>query len=233
MTINRGIDSTARIVGSVELGEDVVIEQNTMIYGPCKIGRKTVIERGAVVGYSRIKRPRADIRGETTIGEGVLIGMNAIVYRGCKVDNDSSVFHGTVVRENTDVGRETNIGHYCVIEGYSEIGSCCSIWGQSHITAFSAIEDYVFTGPFLMTTNDPVMNYRRNWINVRFKGPTIRRAARIGAAVTLLPGITVGREAVVGAGSVVTKDIPDFAIAVGTPARIVGEVPKEQLLEHE
>jgi acetyltransferase-like isoleucine patch superfamily enzyme len=135
------------------------------------------------------------------------------------------------MRENTDIGESTNIGHYCVIEGYSTIGSNCSIWGQSHITAFSTIEDYVFAAPFLMTTNDPVMDYRRPWISIGHKGPTIKKGARIGAAVTLLPGIVIGIEAMVAAGAVVTKDVPEYAIMLGVPAKAVGTVPKDQTLE--
>lgn len=218
-------------MGKVELAEGVVIEENALIHGPCTIGKNTMINRGAIVGYSNIKRTRGEARQETFLGNNAFVGINAIIYRGCRIGDDSSVYHGVVMRENTDVGEQTNIGHYCVIEGYGSIGSHCSIWGQSHITAFSTIEDYVFAAPFLMTTNDPMMDYRRPWISKGHKGATIRKAARLGASVTLLPGIVIGKEAMVAAGAVVTKDVPDYAIVMGVPAKVVGMVPKDQTLE--
>jgi acetyltransferase-like isoleucine patch superfamily enzyme len=225
------IDVTAKIVGNVKLEENVTIEENAVIYGPCTIGKNTIISRGAVIGYPTIKRTRGDLREETKVGKNVFIGINAIIYKGCQIGNNTNIYHGVVMRENTNIGSQTNIGHYCVIEGYGSIGSYCSIWGQSHITAFSTIEDYVFAAPFLMTTNDPVMDYRRPWISKGHKGATIRKAARLGASVTLLPGIVIGKEAMIAAGAVVTKDIPDGAIALGVPAKIVGTVPKDQMLD--
>lgn len=202
-----------------------------MVHGPCAVGRNTLISRGAVVGYPNIKRTRGEARQETSLGNDAFIGINAIVYRGCSIGNGSSIFHGVVMRENTDIGELTNIGHYCVIEGYGSIGRHCSIWGQSHITAFSTIEDYVFAAPFLMTTNDPMMDYRRPWISKGHKGATIKKAARLGASVTLLPGVIIGKESMVAAGAVVTKEVPDYAIVMGVPAKIVGKVPKNQTLE--
>jgi len=202
-----------------------------VIHGPITIGSNSTISRGAVVGYPNINRTRGDIREETTLGKNVFIGINSIIYRGCQIGNASNIYHGVVMRENMDVGNQTNIGHYCVVEGYGKIGSNCSIWGQSHITAFSEIEDYVFTAPFLMTTNDPMMDYRRPWISKGHKGATIKRAARLGASVTLLPGIVIGKEAMVAAGAVVTKDVPDFSIVMGVPAKVIGNVQKEQMLK--
>ena len=82
-----------------------------------------------------------------------------------------------------------------------------------------------------MTTNDPMMDYRRPWISKGHKGATIKKAARLGASVTLLPGVIIGKESMVAAGAVVTKEVPDYAIVMGVPAKIVGKVPKNQTLE--
>ncbi len=225
------VDPTAEIVGDVKLGGGVVIERNAVIYGPCVIGKNSIISRGAVVGYPKISKPRGKVVEKTSIGDDVFVGINVVIYKGCRIGDGSGIYHGVIMRENTNIGKQTNIGHYCVIEGYSTIGSYCSICGQSHITAFSTIEDYVFAAPFMMTTNDPVMDYRRPWISRGYKGAKIRRGARIGASVTLLPGTIVGREAMVAAGAVVTKEVPDYSIVMGVPAKIVGAVPKEETLE--
>jgi acetyltransferase-like isoleucine patch superfamily enzyme len=225
------IAPTAKIVGNVKLEASVSIEENAVVYGPCTIGKNTTISRGAVVGYPIIKKPRGNVREETSLGNNVFIGINAIIYKGCRIGDGSSIYHGVVMRENTDIGEQTSIGHYSTIEGYGSIGSYCSILNCSIIAPFCTIEDYVFTGANLSTTNDPVMDYRRPWISKGYKGATIKRAARIGASVILLPGIIIGKEAMVAAGAVVTKDVPDYAIVMGVPAKIVGTVPKDQTLE--
>ncbi len=224
------IDPTARIEGRVQIGEGSRVERNALVIGPCEIDKNVIISSGAVVGYSLVFKRRGPIAKVTKIGPDAFIGIGAIIGKGCSIGPESRLFHGTILRENTKIGSNTTLGHYCVVEGYSRIGSHCSILGQSHITAFSTIEDCVFAAPFLMTTNDPVMSYLRPRIAIAEKGPTIKRGARIGASVTLLPGVCVGRDAVVAAGAVVTKDVADFDIVMGVPARVVGKVGSNERL---
>ena len=227
------IDPTVRIEGKVQIGKNVTIEPNARIIGPCIIGNNSIISSNAVIGYSRIFKKRGPIRRVTLIGADVFIGMNCVVGRGCSIESRSKLFHGTILRENTSVGSDTTLGHYCVVEGYTTIGRRCSIWGQSHITAFSTIEDCVFTGPFLMTTNDPAMSYLRPKTATEERGPVIRWGARIGASVTLLPGVVIGREAEVAAGAVVTRDVGTREIVMGVPARVVGRVSLQERLSTE
>ena len=78
--------------------------------------------------------------------------------------------------------------------------------------------------------NDKRMSYRRDGIAFERAAPRILRAARVGGASVLLPGVTIGENALVGAGSVVTRDVPDRAIVIGNPASVIGQVPEEQLL---
>jgi acetyltransferase-like isoleucine patch superfamily enzyme len=98
-----------------------------------------------------------------------------------------------------------------------------------YITAFSTIEDDVFVGPCAMTTNDDTM--MRHDASYEIRGATLRRACRIGGAAVLVPGIEVGEEAFVAAGTVVTNDVPARGVVMGVPGRVVREVGDEDLLE--
>src|SRR5207253_8206617 len=109
------------------------------------------------------------------------------------------------------------------------VGARTKIQADAYITAYSELEDDVFIAPCVVTTNDNFMGRterRRDLI----KGPTIRRGARIGGGAVLLPAVEIGEEAFVGAGAVVTKDVPPKKIVVGNPAREIRDVPEEQLL---
>ena len=92
------------------------------------------------------------------------------------------------------------------------------IQAEAYITAYSTLEDNVFIAPCVVTTNDNFMG-RTEKRHALIKGPTIRRGARVGGGAVLCPGVEIGEEAFVGAGAVVTKDVPPRAVVVGNPAR--------------
>ena len=97
------------------------------------------------------------------------------------------------------------------------------------MTAYSTLEEDVFIAPGVVTTNDNFMGRTERRLEL-MRGPTIRRGARIGGGAVLLPGIEIGEEAFVGAGAVVMQDVPARAVVVGNPARVIREVPEEELL---
>lgn len=135
-----------------------------------------------------------------------------------------------MIRSNTRIGMECTIGSYVDIEGDVLIGHHVSLQSGCYITRGVVIEDEVFCGPRVITMNDKRISHRRPSLEFVREGPRIERAARVGGGSVLLPGVTIGANAFVGAGSVVTKDVPAGAIVVGNPARIVGTVPAEELL---
>jgi acetyltransferase-like isoleucine patch superfamily enzyme len=94
------------------------------------------------------------------------------------------------------------------------------------------IEDHVFVAPCVQTTNDNFMG-RTEKRHALIKGATIRRGARIGGGVVLCPGIEIGAEAFIAAGAVVTRDAPAGKVLMGVPARVVRDVPAEELLENQ
>jgi acetyltransferase-like isoleucine patch superfamily enzyme len=103
------------------------------------------------------------------------------------------------------------------------------IQSQAYVTAYTVIEDDVFFGPCAMTTNDHTMG--RHPKRTALSGATLRRACRIGGGAVLVPGVEIGEEAFVAAGAVVTADVPPRKVVMGVPARLVRDVPDEDLLE--
>jgi UDP-2-acetamido-3-amino-2,3-dideoxy-glucuronate N-acetyltransferase len=128
------------------------------------------------------------------------------------------------------IGEDCLIGSYVDIEGDVRIGDFVSLQSGCYLTRGVIVESEVFCGPRMVTLNDKYISYRRPSISFTRRPPRLLRAARIGGGCILCPGVTVGENALIGAGSVVTKDVPDRCIAMGNPARVVGPVPAEEII---
>ena len=109
------------------------------------------------------------------------------------------------------------------------IGARVSVQTRCYITGGTVIEDDVFVGPGVTLTNDNTMD--RHGPEQEFEGPLLRRACRVGGGSTICPGIEIGEEAFVAAGAVVAADVPPRAVVAGVPARVLRQVPDEDLLE--
>jgi acetyltransferase-like isoleucine patch superfamily enzyme len=133
------------------------------------------------------------------------------------------------VRERVEIGDDVVVGRGSLVENDTTVGALTKIQADAYITAYSTLEDNVFIAPRVVTTNDNFMG-RTEKRHALVKGPTIRRGARVGGGAILCPGVEIGEEAFVGAGAVVTKDVPPRAVVVGVPARAIREVPADELL---
>lgn len=129
------------------------------------------------------------------------------------------------VMKGAVVGRDCNIGEGSFIESGAVLGDHCTVKNGVSVWDKVVCEDYVFLGPDVALTNDflPRAAFGKN-PQTEFRPTRIREGASIGANATIVCGVTVGRHAMVGAGSVVVRDIPDFALVVGNPARRIGWV---------
>ena len=158
------------------------------------------------------------------------LGQFSVIFPDVTIGDATRVGNFVMIRSNTQIGDGCTIGSYVDIEGDVVIGRNVSLQSGCYITRGVVIEDDVFCGPRVITMNDKRIVHRRPGLEFVREGPRIQRAARVGGGSVLLPGVTIGSNALVGAGSVVTKDVPAGAIVAGNPARIIGSVPSEELL---
>ncbi len=153
------------------------------------------------------------------IGDRTVLHPGCVLYGGSVIRPDCFIGSHTVIREGTFIGAHTKIGNLTMIEGDSVIADHCLINSQVHITKFAKIFPYVFITPFCILTNDNKMQYRTKTHGRNLVGPTLKTRSQLAASVVVLPGVTIGEYAIAGAGSIVTKDIPDAEIWVGQPAK--------------
>jgi len=190
-----------------------------------KIGKNAIIEESVEIGVPTRGEIGKKVKG-AIIGDNAIIRSKAIIYTDVEIGNDFFCGHAAVIREKTKIGNKVVVGTGTIIDGQVEIGNNVSIQSANYITINSRIEDNVFIGPRVCFTNDKYMGRGE----VKLIGPTIRKGARIGANSTILPGIEIGEDSAVGAGSVVTKNVPPGKIVAGNPARILGDVKEEHRL---
>jgi UDP-2-acetamido-3-amino-2,3-dideoxy-glucuronate N-acetyltransferase len=221
------ISPTAQVGSGVTFGAHVVVHDGVVIGDGCTIGD------GAVLGKTpdlarRSTAPRGELAA-LVLAAGVSVGSGAIVFAGSQLGAGAIIGDQAFVRERTTIGPETVVGRATGVDNDVSIGARVRLQSQGYITAYSVIEDDVFFGPCAMTTNDDTM--ARHPKGIALRGATLRRACRIGGGAILLPGVEVGEEAFVAAGAVVTSDVAPRKVVMGVPARMVRDVPDEDLLE--
>lgn len=136
-----------------------------------------------------------------------------------KVGSRTNVWQFVVILSGAKIGADCNICSHCLIENDVVVGDRVTVKSGVQLWDGIRLEDDVFIGPNVTFTNDPFP--RSKQYPAAFPVTTVKAGASIGGGAVILPGITIGRHAMVGAGSVVTKDVPDGAVVVGNPARIV------------
>jgi UDP-2-acetamido-3-amino-2,3-dideoxy-glucuronate N-acetyltransferase len=221
------ISATAQVGSGVTFGAHVVVHDGVVIGDGCTIGDGAVLGKGPKLA----KRSTAsrDPLDALVLEDGVVIGTHAIVFAGAHIGAGSIVADQAFVRERATIGSETVVGRASGIDNDVRIGDRVRIQSQAYVTGYSVIEDDVFFGPCAMTTNDDTM--ARHPKGTPLRGATLRRACRIGGGAVLVPGVEIGEEAFVAAGAVVTADVPARKVVMGVPARLVRDVPDEDLLE--
>jgi len=137
----------------------------------------------------------------------------------CSIGEGTKVWQFVVILKGAKIGRDCNICAQTLIEGDVVVGNRVTVKSGVQLWDGTLVEDDVFIGPNVTLTNDPYP--RSKEYPVEFSGIRICRKASIGANATILPGIIIGNEAMVGAGAVVTENVPPKAIVVGNPARII------------
>jgi len=210
------------------------IHPTAVVYPGTVLGEGVKILEHAVVGKQPSVSPRSTAKREplppTEIREGTIVSTGAIVFAGSTIGARVILGDQSCVRERVTVGDDVVLGRGSLVENDTTIGDFTKIQAEAYITAYSTLENDVFIAPCVVTTNDNFMG-RTERRHELMKGPTIRRGARVGGGAILCPGIEIGEEAFVGAGAVVTKDVPARVVVVGSPARVLRAVPEEELLD--
>jgi len=203
------IAGSAVISPKARLGARVAVGDFTVIHDNVVLGDDVVIESHCVLG-----KPTPLAKGEPLwIGNRSLIRTHSVFYEGSRFGDGLATGHHVTVRERTIAGEGLQIGTASDIQGHATIGDWTRTHSSVHIAQGSRIGSYVWLFPGSILTNDPRPP------SGHIQGPTIEDFAVIAARVCLLPGVTVGARAVVGAGSVVTRDVPPGMLAAGNPAR--------------
>lgn len=196
------ISPTARIYPNVRLGENVEIGDFVIIGHP----------------------PRGRLAGElpTVIGDGAVIRSGTVIYAGNIIGSNFQTGHHAMIREENRIGNNVSVGTNSVVEHHIEIQDGVRIHSQAFIPEFSVLEEGAWIGPNVAFTNaiHPTCSRSKECL----KGPIIKRRAKIGANVTVLPFLTVGENALVGAGAMVVRDVPARAVVAGNPGKVIGTI---------
>jgi acetyltransferase-like isoleucine patch superfamily enzyme len=212
------------------------VHPSAVVYPGTVLGDGVRVLENAVVGKQPALSPRSTAKREplppAEIGDGTLVSTGAIVFAGTRIGARVVVGDQSCVRERVILGDDVVLGRGALVENDTTIGAMSRIQAEAYITAYSTLEEHVFIAPCVVTTNDNFMGRTEKRHALR-KGPTIRRGARVGGGAILCPAVEIGEEAFVGAGAVVTKDVPPRVIVVGNPARVLRDVPEEELLSPE
>lgn len=191
------------------------VHPNVKIGGNARVGICTILG----------EPPRGAKPGDlpTKIGKDANIRSHSVIYAGNVIGDGFETGHGVMVRENNRIGNDVSIGSHSIIEKDCVIGNGVRLHSNVFVPEYSEIRTGSWIGPNAVLTN---AEFPKSANAKKFlKGPIIEEDAKIGANATILPGVRIGRNALVGAGSVVTRDVPADSVVVGNPARKTKDVP--------
>tara|TARA_Y100001958_G_C21248089_1_gene580316 strand:- start:8156 stop:8734 length:579 start_codon:yes stop_codon:yes gene_type:complete len=155
---------------------------------------------------------------------------SSYIDENVEIGSGTKIWHFSHIQSNVKIGENTSLGQNVNISNNVKIGNNVKIQNNVSVYEGVEIEDYVFCGPSMVFTN--ILNPRSEFPKRGkefYKKTIVKKSASLGANSTILCGLTIGKYALIGAGAVVTKDVPDYALVVGNPGRIVGWVDKKGL----
>lgn len=222
------ISKTAIIYDNVKIGNNVIIKDFVVVYPGVIIEDNVEIMEGAVIG--RIPKGAKAVARKTIeeyktvfIGEGSVVSPHAVIYTDVRIGKGTLIGDGASIREQCEIGEQCIVSRLVSINYNTKIGNRTKIMDNSHITGNMVIGNNVFISVLVSTTNDN--NIGSKGYNESFvKGPIIEDNVLVGAGANLLPGVRIGQGSIIGAGTLVTKDVPSKKLVMGVPGKIVRDV---------
>lgn len=183
-----------------------------------RIGERAVVDENVVLGYLPVRGGHILL----TIGEGARIRHGTIIYGGTRIGDNLETGHYAIIREENEIGNNFRIWNHSVIDYGCRIGDNVKIHNKVYVSQYTTIEDEVSIAPGTTLANDihPGCPYAEDCM----RGPYIKKGAQLGVNVTVLPRVVIGEYAVIGAGSIVTKDVPDGKVVYGNPAQVKNDI---------
>lgn len=218
------VDEFAVIRAGAAIGRSVHIHPHVVIEPGVVIEDDVEIFPGAYIG----KEPKGagataramNFDRRVVIGRGTSVGPHAVIFYDVEIGAETLIGDGASIREQCRVGSKSIISRYVTINYNARIGDRTRIMDMTHITGNCVVGDDVFISALVSTANDNEMVMRR-YEEGKVVGPVIGDKVSVGEGACILPGITVGEGAMIGAGSVVTKNVDPFVLVIGVPARFV------------
>lgn len=204
-------------MSSAKIGQNTIISETAIIHPNVEIGDNCVIEDFCIIGYPA----PGNFKGKVLkIGDNSTIRSHSTLYEGSIFGEGLKVGHKTLIREGTNAGVNFQVGSLNDIEGEISVGKNVRFHSNVHVGKGAVIEDYVWIFPYVVLTNDPIPP------SGLMEGVTLRKASIVCTQSVILPGVTVGKGAMVGAFSRISKNVPDCKIAVGGDGKIVGDIDR-------
>jgi len=218
------------IMDSCNIGNNVSIGHNCIIYPNTIIEKDTRIQDNVVIGKQpeSLKNSTFKIkeRTNTLIKEDCLICTASIIYAGVQLGKGNILGDAVVIREGSQLGDYSKVGNGSFIYFDAKIGNHVSIQAKAIIGEESILEDHVFIGPKVTMNLDRYMGRKGNPLDPI----VIRRGAAIGSSCILLPGIEIGENVLVGAGSIINKSLEGNFVYIGNPPRKFRKVEKDEMV---
>ncbi len=217
------VDDGAEIVNNVSLGRSVeilsgsIIGDNCIVGSRCTIGHPTKLQLQKT-DFAATNPKAADFIVKepiTKIGDASIIRSGSTIYKHVVVGKKLRTGHDVLIREHVTIGDNCIVGTRAVLDGYIRVGSGSYVAGQCYVGQSVVIGNGVFIAAGCIFSDNKKMILGQG-----YDGATVEDYVRIGMGVMILPHLTIGKYAVIGSGSVVTKDVPERAVAYGVPAEV-------------
>ena len=231
----------AYVEDEAKIGDNVSIGRFAEILSGSAIGNNCVIGSRCIIGHpSKLELQKADFSATspkvsdlivkeplTKIGDWSIIRSGSIIYRHVVVGKSLRTGHSALIREHVTIGDNCIVGTQAILDGYIRVGNGSMIQSQCYVSQSVRIGNGVFIAPGCVFVDN-----KKIVLGQGLDGATIRDYVRISAGTKVLPGVTIGKYALIGAGSVVTEDVPPKAVAFGVPAKVKGFQEDEEIQKY-